>query len=167
MNIIFLHGRLSNPETSHTAKAVKKYFTTLGEDVYVPDYKPNKKTEEEIESYLINYVKELGLTEDLVFIGISLGGFWALKLANRFNRVCVLLNPSTKYYGYQLLPEPNIPVTLICNEDDELLNTSETITTFQNKADVKTFCNGGHRMSNIEQVIPEIEKSVYCVSWPF
>lgn len=162
MRIIFFHGKLSNPETSHTAKAVKEYFNNLGYEVYVPDYKPNDRDFEGIVNYLDGFLGEFRTIEETVFIGISLGGFWALNCANKTpNSSCILLNPSLGYYGFNNYPKAGLPVSLFVNMDDELINSQRTIDYLFGRALIETFPVGGHRMTNIEEIMPRISKAVH------
>lgn len=162
MQIVFLHGKLSSPETSHTAKAIKEYFNNLDIEVYIPDYKPNERKYEEISYYLDKVLEEYETIEETVFIGISLGGFWALKYANKTpNSSVILLNPSLGYYGFSNYPKEGLPVSLFVNMDDEILNSQNTIDYLSNRALIETFQFGGHRMTNIEEILPRISKAAH------
>jgi predicted esterase YcpF (UPF0227 family) len=158
MNVIFFHGKLSNPETSTTGKAIKECFEAAGHKVYIPDYKPNDNTLEEISKYLKQYVRDIvSVEEETVFIGISLGGFWALKMANKTPYCsCILLNPSLNYYGFTESPKDGLPLSIILNADDEILDSESTAKHFEGRAKVDLFQTGGHRMSNIYDIMPII-----------
>ena len=158
MNIIFFHGKLSTPETSNTAKVIKEAFEDLGDKVYIPDYQPNDLNYYEISDYLQKYVSNIiSIETETVFIGISLGGFWALRTANLFpNCSCILLNPSLNYYGYELHAKEGLPLSIILNADDEVLDSYKTAKQFEGRAKVDLFQKGGHRMSNIYDIMPII-----------
>jgi predicted esterase YcpF (UPF0227 family) len=157
MNIIFFHGMLSNPETSNTGKAIKECFEAQGHKVYILDYKPNNSIEE-IATYIKKSVREIiSVKEDTVFIGISLGGFWALRTANYTpNCSCILLNPCLNYYGFYVEPKDGLPLSVLVNADDEILDSRKTANHFEGRAIVDLFQTGGHRMSNIYDIMPII-----------
>ena len=168
MNILFLHGKLSTPETSHSALAIKTYFSAKGMTVFVPDYKPNDSSKQEIEQFLSSYINDNNiLADDATIIGISLGGYWALNIANKKYREmplddfnCVLLNPALDYYDDAIYPVNDLPVTCFLNEDDELLDNHKTYNYLKSRCDCRLFKTGGHRMYNINELLPEIEKAV-------
>ena len=168
MNILFLHGKLSTPETSHSALAIKTFFTAKGMTVFIPDYKPNDSSKQEIEQFLNNYIKDNNiLDDDTTIIGISLGGYWALNTANKKyfemsldDFKCILLNPALDYYDDAIYPVNDLPVTCFLNEDDELLDSHKTYDYLKSRCDCRLFKTGGHRMSNINELLPDIEKAV-------
>jgi predicted esterase YcpF (UPF0227 family) len=162
--IIFIHGRLSTPETSQTAKAIKEYFESKGERVVVPNYKPNDSTYDEIKTFFREYIRSLDfiVDEQITVIGISLGGYWALKLANEDSWIskCILLNPSLSYYGEELKVQCLADISVCLNMDDELLDPNKTLEKFEGIASVYTSETGGHRMSNINEFLKDIEKDI-------
>jgi|GEM_PF-2935991 len=161
MNIIFFHGKLSTPETIHSALAVKIFFNAKGMDVYIPDYKPNDSSKEQIEKFLENYIKENNIGGEFAIIGISLGGYWALNTANKTTAErCILLNPALNYYNDSIKPKNGLPVTCFLNEDDELLDSYKTYQDLKLRCDCQLFKTGGHRMSNIYEILPKIEKTL-------
>jgi len=162
--ILFIHGRLSTPETSQTAIAVKKYFESIGERVVIPNYRPNELTYDEIKTYFREYIRALDFTidEPITVIGISLGGYWALELANSDSWIskCVLLNPSLSYYGEELKVKCMADVTVCLTMNDELIDSNRTLEKFNGIANVYTNESGGHRMSNINEFLHLIEKDI-------
>ena len=158
MKILFLHGKLSNPETSKTAKAVKEYFNDY--EVLIPDYKPDRSYKEVKQTLKDYYELNIGNCQCVV-IGISLGGYWALNLPNFtecFN--VIALNPAFKYYGS--LPEikPYVGGHIILNMDDELLDSELTSRVYEKRFKITKYKTGGHRMSNIDNVLIDIEGSI-------
>ena len=162
MNILFLHGKLSTPETSHSALAIKTFFSAKGITVFIPDYKPNDSSKQEIEQFLSSYINDNNIQADeTAIIGISLGEYWALNTANRmFLDRCILLNPALDYYDDSIYPVNDLPVTCFLNEDDELLDSHKTYEYLKSRCDCRLFKTGGHRMSNINELLPDIEKAV-------
>lgn len=161
MNIFFLHGKMSTPETSQTAKAVREYFEALGHTVYVPDYGPQYTAYEYIRPSLINYIADrISVTEKTVIIGISLGGFWALEMANAFATAsCILLNPALHYYERPVVAREGLPLSIFLNMDDEILPSERMFNEMKYRAMVRTYPVGGHRMNNINEILPEIERA--------
>ena len=159
MKILFLHGRESTPETSSTAKAIKDYFTNY--EVLIPDYKPNISTHIEIEKFLSTYYNKNVGNEPCVVIGISLGGYWALNLTNMtYARNVVLLNPSIFYYGEAPIISGEVSGHLIMNNDDDVVDNDKNYDMFKNRFKINRFESGGHRMTNMEKVLPLIDASV-------
>jgi len=160
--IIFLHGKESTPETSTSAQAVREYFNK--DTVLVPDYKPLERSHEEIEVYLSRYIKNAGL--DVSLVGISLGGYWAYKMACQENASrCIMLNPSFRCYpDVPIVPaKPGLPISIIVNLDDDVVNPSDAIDRFKDRAGIVTFNQGGHRFNNREEMLSEISKAMNSV----
>jgi hypothetical protein len=86
--VIYIHGFGGSGEGSK-AKAFREYFKSIGEDFiapslsYVPELAINT-LEELIESY----------HGDVYLIGSSLGGYYTMYLAQKYNLKAVLINPS-------------------------------------------------------------------------
>jgi len=166
MKAIFLHGMLSTPSTSTSARVIKEFLTQKEVEVIVPDYKPQTRSYDEINAFLTKEVKDCVDTEDeVMLIGISLGGYWAFKMANDFGRVghCILINPSLNYYGKPVHDKGDVPLTIITNADDDVVDNRETMEKFKNRAYCVEFASGGHRPSNMNQILPIIEECLYKV----
>ena len=96
--IIYIHGFGSSGE-GIKAKLFREYFKEKGIRFIAPSlsYIPElaiKTLEELIESYD---------KEDVQLMGSSLGGFYSIYLANKYNLKAVLINPSI--YPYKTLPK--------------------------------------------------------------
>lgn len=158
--IIFLHGKESTPSASTSAKAVRKYFNN--DTVLVPDYRPLERSHEEIEAYLTKYIKNAG--EDVSLVGISLGGYWAYRMACEAPNVsrCIMLNPSFRCYpdSYVVPDKPGLPISVVVNLDDDVVNPNDAIERFKGRAGIITFDQGGHRFNNREEMLREIEKAI-------
>lgn len=158
MKILFLHGRESTPETSHTAKSIKEYFHQY--KVFVPHYEPNTTSQEDIAKFLDSYYDEHIGDEPCVVIGISLGGYWALEMTNFTKaRNVILLNPSLMYYGEEPFVSSEVGGHIIVNMDDEVVDP-HTALKFEGRFKIDAFQTGGHRMSNMTAILPLIEASV-------
>lgn len=156
--IIFLHGKQSTPEGSGSGKAIREHFSKE-HNVLIPDYKPMEQTHEKIETYLKGYIS---LHPQALIVGISLGGYWAYRmtctLPADLGLSCVLLNPYFYNYPEIEVPKPpnNIPITVVVNMDDDLINPQEVIKRFQNMATIRAFETGGHRFKNKTPIVREI-----------
>jgi len=164
IHILFFHGKGSKPETSSTAKAVKEHFKKFGVPVFVPDYKPDDQSIEEIENGIKVYIEANNLIgTDLVVMGISRGGYWALKTANGLGiSSCVILNPALNTYGEEtgIMPRKhnrlNLSIYCHLNDDDELLDSQSTFDLLNSEAKVTRYPAGGHRMKNIQEVLNNV-----------
>ncbi|WP_373002553.1 YqiA/YcfP family alpha/beta fold hydrolase [Sulfurimonas sp.] len=90
--IIYIHG-FSGSGEGVKARAFREYFKNQGDSYIAPSlsYVPDltiKTLEELIESY----------GRDVKLIGSSLGGFYSIYLANKYNLKAVLINPSIHPY---------------------------------------------------------------------
>lgn len=160
MKILFLHGRESTPETSSTSKSIKDYFSGKYE-VLVPDYKPNLQYSTVKQNLLKFYDENIKYNDEVVVIGISLGGYWATELTNmRPVTNIILLNPALWYYGER--PDVNADVAghIIMNMDDDIVNNYITGVEFEGRFLFNTFQTGGHRMSNMDKVLPLIDNTL-------
>ena len=107
------------------------------------------------------------LADDTTIVGISLGGYWALNTANKKyfeipldDFKCILLNPALDYYNDVIYPVNDLPVTCFLNENDELLDNHKTYDYLKFRCDCGLFKTGDHRMTNINELLPNIEKAV-------
>jgi len=156
--IIFLHGKQSTPEGSGSGKAIRENFSKEY-NVLIPDYKPMERTHEEIEAYLKEFISP---HHEALIVGISLGGYWAYRMAcilpSDLDLSCLLLNPY--FFNYPeievSMPPTNISITVIVNLDDDLINPQEVMKRFQSTATIRAFEKGGHRFKDKTPIIREI-----------
>lgn len=155
--IVFLHGKESTPRTSSSARAVVEYFKH--DTVLVPDYRPLVRSHAEIEEFLSGFVADAG--PDVTVVGISLGGYWAYRIASLVPAVsgCIMLNPSFRCYPDLPIPDPRpgLPLTLIVNLDDEVVDPAPALELFTGHAEITSFSRGGHRFENRRDMLREIE----------
>ena len=156
--IIFLHGKQSTPEGSGSGKAIREHFSKEY-NVLIPDYKPMERTHEEIEAYLKAYISP---HPEALIVGISLGGYWAYRMAcilpTNLGLSCVLLNPY--FYNYPEIevpmPPADIPITVVVNLDDDLIHPQEVLKLFQGTATIRAFETGGHRFKDKTPIVREV-----------
>ena len=88
MKIIYLHG-FASVGTGPKSDALRAAF---GDDaVYSPDLPLDPDA---VETLIDKYVTE-NTNYPVVFVGTSLGGFWANYFAQKWDAPCVIVNPST------------------------------------------------------------------------
>ena len=156
--IIFLHGKQSTPEGSGSGKAIREHFSKEY-NVLIPDYKPMGRTHEEIEAYLNKYISP---HPKALIVGTSLGGYWAYRMAcilpADLGLSCVLLNPYFFNYPEIEVPMPpaDIPITVVVNLDDDLINPQEVLKRFQSTATIRAFETGGHRFKDKTPIVREV-----------
>ena len=161
MNIIFIHGKESDPRNSSKAQEIQDRFPDA--IVSVPDHRPKERSFEEIDEFFKDYFGRIPYLQNraLYLVGSSLGGYWALKWASQLNASgCVLLNPSLNYYGEPPDREPSLPVTLLVCRDDTVVDPKFALDFCSGNAEVVVFATGGHRMENTEEMLQEIEKAI-------
>ncbi len=86
MKVIYLHGYGSTGESSKTQLLRKE----LGDDVVVAPTLPADPNEIE---RIVNNIVRTNKSYPLVFVGTSLGGFWANYFAQKWDARCVIVNP--------------------------------------------------------------------------
>ena len=92
LHVIYFHGLGSSSKTDKVGMLRKQGF-----DVSAPDIPMDP---EEAEKYLIDFIKKhskdaiaKGATK-IVFVGTSLGGYWAARMGEKFDAAQVLVNPA-------------------------------------------------------------------------
>lgn len=129
----------------------------------------------------------LNRNEDLVFVGTSLGAFWASRLAWGFNGKAVLLNPShdpvinllkyegenknfvtgeeyvltsdviNDYKGYSV-PRGIIPTIVALDKGDEVLDYKKALDFYEGSSKVVLFNGGSHRFDHLPELFKDIEE---------
>lgn len=93
MQILNLHGFMGEADNKNY-KALCNIMPA--EDIISPQLHYKEKSPKEILDMLSAFVD----SEDFIFVGQSLGGWFADKLSRKFNRPCILTNPC--YYPHEL-----------------------------------------------------------------
>lgn len=112
----------------------------------------------------------------IMFVGTSLGGYWASKMSDIFGVPSIVINPSTSpkstlgNYNNPLLTNEELqkypdldttfgtPKIVLLAKDDEILNYTLAEKLFNGKANVKVFENGGHRFNEINTISNNIDE---------
>lgn len=85
--IIYLHG-FASIGTSPKSDALVAAF---GRDCV---FSPNLPTDPEQTIAIVSEIVARVVNFPLIFVGTSLGGFWAHYFAQRFDAACIMVNPS-------------------------------------------------------------------------
>ena len=161
ISVIYFHGYGSS-SASDKVVGLRTYF----EDVYAPDI-PILLDEAEV--YLKQFCTELlnESTKQFVFVGTSLGGYWATRMSDYFGVPSVIINPSTwpatslgvyqnpiltdaelaKYLP--LKPDSRSARTVLLAMDDEVIPPCYAKLLFEPVAEVVEFPKMGHRFQSI------------------
>jgi len=160
--IFVLHGRGGNGEESTTCKLVKEYFSD--ETVYCPsyDYEANHDV---ISKQLNDFVSEKirGNNDEVIFIGCSMGGYWARYLANKHGAdKLFMLNPSLQLYEESITKDDaGLPITVFLGLKDEVVNPDFAYNLYKDRAHVVVIENGDHRLvENMSEILPVIEEMI-------
>lgn len=175
--VFYIHGFNSMATGS---QKITKFSTYLGATVIPLDYESCDFYQNNIDkmSKVINKFKD----EQHIFIGTSLGGFYAAHLATIFNGISIMLNPAInpaktlhKYIGENInyttlvpcillkehiasYPQINIPEKslFLLNEGDEVISSLDTIDFINNKHKYILFSGGTHRFESVEEASSNI-----------
>ena len=88
---LYIHGFAGSKE-SKKAQVLKEYFQSEVIEPISFSFKPKEAIKE-----LSDYIESLDYKK-LMLVGSSLGGYYAMYLANKYNIYGTLLNPATKPY---------------------------------------------------------------------
>ena len=186
--IIYLHGFNS---AGNTSKAMRLKQSLP--HVYTPTYPSNNPDKAVI---IINelVVKHQEQYDTLMFIGSSLGGFYARYFGYRYDAKTVLINPSLdpqttlqQYLGknrnystgeeYELTVENIESLTqyesppvgqggalVLLDKGDEVIDYKYAESIYRDIAHVIVYPGGSHRFDHLEDALPEI-KGYYDSIW--
>lgn len=85
--VIYLHGFASKGTSEKSAALISEFGS---DQVYAPDLPIDPDETIKIVSSIVHSVSRY----PIVFVGTSLGGFWANYFAQKFDANCVIVNPS-------------------------------------------------------------------------
>jgi hypothetical protein len=182
--LIYIHGYGSNG-LSNKARHYQRLF---GRDQV---FAPSLPTESRLAIDTLQQVIELNTERKIGLIGSSLGGYWAVYLAERYGLPAVLINPAIPPWGRvetmtrpgdfhwhddqlkRLQPfrvespstELQTRLCLLQQMDDEVLNPLLALQ-YLPQAEVHTGEGGGHRMNNVadyDSVVKRFFESNGCL----
>lgn len=121
--VVYFHGFASSPNSSKVKELGKKYQVFAPNVPYSTD--GIQKLENEISNWMENTVKP---GDQIVFVGTSLGGYWASVMAYKFDGIAVVFNPSV---------DPSKDLQKFIGKNTNYLTGEEFDLT---AADVNSFC---------------------------
>jgi len=90
--IVYFHGYGSSSKSDKVSRlAEESNFNVYSFDIDIDPDVAYKQLETQIDMALVH---ELHVPEELVFVGTSLGGWWAAKMADLYKCKAVIINPS-------------------------------------------------------------------------
>jgi predicted esterase YcpF (UPF0227 family) len=158
--IIFYHGYNSSNQTN-------KFTEINTQEKFCRSVNYDESSYEEIYK---QYCKDIEEHKPDILIGHSLGGYWAIKMANKYNLPVVLVNPS--FFPEESLPqlnyhniEPrliqnNIPKYFYLELGDEVLDLEKLNEYVKDYSYVETVSGGHHRVQYINNYIQVIEFAI-------
>lgn len=106
MRILNLHGFLGVADNKNY-KALCEMFPA--EDIISPKLDYRETSPEK----LLEMLSDMVDTDDFIFVGQSLGGWYADKLSRKFRRPCILTNPCNYPHKLELITASAIPADFI------------------------------------------------------
>jgi len=101
MKILNLHGFLGAADNKNY-KVLCEMFPA--EDIISPEIDYINTAPEE----LLRQFSDMAITDDIIFVGQSLGGWFADKLSRRYKRPCILTNPCNYPHKLELITSSGI-----------------------------------------------------------
>lgn len=103
-----------------------------------------------------------------IVVGHSLGGYWALRLAERFNVSCVLLNPQLwptselirDVEEYDIGNEFRAPKYVYLETGDDVIDVERTLEWAKKYADLEVYQGGHHRVHKLSSINTLVERAV-------
>lgn len=90
MIVIYFHGFASGPNGSKVDMLREAGFTVFAPEIDIdPDV-----AEPHLISFIRGVIGTTAIGESIVFVGTSLGGFWAARMGELFDGAAVLINPA-------------------------------------------------------------------------
>ena len=186
--IVYIHGFNSAPNTD-TLESIKASF---GSTCNVVPFSYNYIDPRLAFVELMNQTMDLLPTcdSDIIFVGTSLGGFWAEFLASTYNLPCVLINPAVrpsesllqfvgdnlnyktgktetvtesfcrKYVSYEDDFFRPCHRTVILGMEDDIIDPKIALAHFKDHARIVEVADMGHRVSKPEIIINIISETI-------
>jgi predicted esterase YcpF (UPF0227 family) len=175
MRIVYLHGFNSSGKGPKTDLLVKRFGK---ENVVAPDLPVNPKQVENIVTKIVRETKSF----PIVFVGTSLGGFWANYFAQLWDTQCVIVNPAVLpseelvklgvsknianlYKPYEArvygISRDDNRISLFTAKDDEVIPYEGTLKAFPKTASTIVTDTGGHRyLENWNDVMDKVAEII-------
>ena len=134
MKILNLHGFMGEADNKNY-KALCRIFPS--EDIISPKIDYINTAPEE----LLKYFSDMVNTDDFIFVGQSLGGWYADKLSRKFKRPCILTNPCNYPHKLELITASGI--------DSEFVEQYRKMSSFDENERAYTLC------SDADTILPD------------
>lgn len=128
MKILNLHGFMGEADNKNY-KALCEIFPA--EDIISPQLNYKETSPEK----LLEQLSDMVDTDDFIFVGQSLGGWYADKLSRKFKRPCILTNPCYYPYELEIISTSSIP--------DEFLQQYRDMSVKTQNEQAYTLCSDG------------------------
>jgi len=172
--VVYFHGFGSSPNSPKVDR-LREEFDTLAVNIDIDPDVAYWKVMGEIDHFLLDYTDE---DIELIFVGTSLGGWWASCLAEVYDCLAVVINPSTNPSNTLPKLDPSIaelaskyePITIprcatyFIAKDDEVIDNSKFIDYIVSEVgdsnkQMYVYDDGGHRFAGeyFERVINYIK----------
>jgi predicted esterase YcpF (UPF0227 family) len=160
ISVIYFHGYGSSPQSDKALALAQRFCEVLTLEIPTT----HDEAEAALEKYLDVYCQG---ANTLVFVGTSLGGYWASIMADRYGVPALLINPSCnpaatlagrndplltaeEVAKFKSLVGPDrSPKVVLLAKDDAVLDYRVAEQRFKGSAEVKLFETGGHRFNEI------------------
>lgn len=110
-SVIYLHGFASSGVSPKSQALVEAFGS---ENVFAPDLPIDPDETVKVIKDIVSQIKNF----PIIFVGTSLGGFWANYFAQKYDAKCVIVNPSTS---------PDITMSKRVNQPVKHYKTNEDI----------------------------------------
>lgn len=181
--IYLLHGFGGSAEESRTIQTLIEYLSERTDLEIRPINYSSMNPSQAYTDIANNIDKE---DNEMIFIGVSLGGFWARYFANQYpNSKLIMINPAlyahelfTLYggktfngieipnnLGKQLIPyfinkdDNNLAISVVVSIDDIVVPPMPTLKTYADRADILV-TEGGHRLELFDNHLQFINNAI-------
>lgn len=168
--VVYFHGYGSSSKTDKVVGLAQNFDSVAAPDIPI-DF-------DDASVYLTNWINDLKSDgRSLLFVGTSLGGYWASRMSAQFKIPAVIINPSCtpsstlSRYGVDatviskypnLVVSSDVPRIVLLAQDDDMLDYNFAAKLFANKAHVKLFKSGGHCFQDINTISSNIVELLGC-----
>ncbi|MCU7616618.1 hypothetical protein NZ698_05365 [Chryseobacterium sp. PBS4-4] len=166
MKIIYFPGFGGNQNSETYRKLIEKYKNS---EIVIYDNINADYAFMEIQTQIQNY-----LSENLLLIGQSLGGFWAEHFAIKYDLNVILINPSLEpheslkkydlsddnlrsFKKFKLKESSKKKTSIILSKNDTVVNPKPVLEKYKSLVDFK-YVEGDHKLTEYETLFEEIEK---------
>lgn len=163
--VVYIHGFGSSSQTEK-AFAIRDFCADQSAGFLAVDYDTSANFRENLEK-----IQDLLPYDDMIFVGSSLGGCYALHLANITASKCVLINPSLD--PTESLAKYGIPAEIresysrgkrstwgtiaLLDSTDDVIPYNTYLEYLSEFADVRIFSGFGHRFNNFSAITQAIK----------